>query len=162
MDLNQTQPNPGQEEAQAESLEKTNTAPAAPAEESPKKPRGKAAGGGNNNLYVFAALKQPQSFRLADGRVMTINGFPVSSLRQPGGGFFAGGKYGVTQVPAGQWEQVMKIYGQMKIFKSGLIFSAPSLERGQDMARERGSLRHGFEPIDPNSSRAKTQPNSRD
>jgi hypothetical protein len=46
----------------------------------------------------------------------------------------------------------------MKIFQNGLVFAAPSLERGKAMARERGGLRHGYEPVDPDSARAKTTP----
>ena len=64
----------------------------------------------------------------------------------------------MTKVPAEQWAQVKKIYGEMKIFRNGLVFDAATLERGKAMARERGGLRHGYEPVDPNSTRVKTQP----
>lgn len=108
--------------------------------------------------YVFANLQTGQKFTLPDGTVVTIDGMSVSSLKKPGGGFFVGGKYGVTPIPADQWAQIMKIYGKMKIFQSGLVFAASSMERGKAMARERGGLRHGYEPVDPNSDRAKTTP----
>ncbi|MDR2075637.1 MAG: hypothetical protein LBP61_01700 [Desulfovibrio sp.] len=137
-------------EKEAEALEKTNAA----AEEDLAAVPG--------DVYVFANLKQDQSFRLSDGEVVTIRGFTVSGLRKPGGGFFAGGKYGVTPVPEDKWREVMRVYGKMKIFLNGLVFDAPSLERGQAMARERGGLRHGYEPVDPESQRTKTSPKAED
>lgn len=117
-----------------------------------------AQGAGNNVVYVFANLQSGQSFKLPDGSTVTISGVPVSRLKGVDGQSFAGGKYGVTKVPAEQWAQVVKIYGKMKIFQNGLVFDAPTMERGKAMARERGGLRHGYEPVDPNSDRAKTKP----
>lgn len=108
--------------------------------------------------YVFANLQTGQKFTLPDGTVVTIDGMSVSNLKKPGGGFFAGGKYGVTPIPADQWKEIVRIYGKMKIFQNGLVFAAETMERGKAMARERGGLRHGFEPVDPNSERAKTKP----
>ena len=136
-------------EARAESLETTNTdtvdAPADPSQ-----------------VYVFANLKQAISFRLAKDEVVTIKGLPVSSLKKPDGGFFAGGKYGVTVIPARQWARIMELYGNMAIFLNGLVFAAVTLERGKAMARERGGLRYGYEPVDPESKRAKTFPKTED
>lgn len=113
---------------------------------------------GSEVVYVFANLQSGQSFKLSDGSTVTIAGVPVSRLKGVDGQSFAGGKYGVTKVPAEQWNEVMKIYGKMKIFVNGLVFAASSLERGKAMARERGGLRHGYEPVDPTSDRAKTTP----
>jgi hypothetical protein len=117
-----------------------------------------AASAGSDVVYVFANLQSGQSFKLPDGSTVTISGVPVSRLKGVDGQSFAGGKYGVTKVPAVQWAQIVKIYGKMKIFQNGLVFDAPTMERGKAMARERGGLRHGYEPVDPNSDRAKTTP----
>lgn len=108
--------------------------------------------------YVFANLQTGQKFTLPDGTVVTIDGVSVSNLKKPGGEFFAGGKYGVTPIPADQWKELVRVYGKMKIFQNGLVFAASSMERGKAMARERGGLRHGYEPVDPESNRAKTRP----
>lgn len=118
------------------------------------------SGAPENCVYVFANLHSGQSFTLPDGSIVTINGLPVSSLKGVDGQNFAGGKYGVTKVPAEQWEQVLRIYGKMRFFQSGLVFAAETLERGKAMARERGGLRHGYEPVDPN--KAKTTPKTED
>ncbi len=109
-------------------------------------------------VYVFANLESGQSFVLPSGEVVTIQGMSVSSLRRPEGGFYPGGKYGITPVDAAKWAEVVRVYGKMKMFESGLVFAAETIERGQAMARERGGLRHGFEPIDPTSRRVKTKP----
>jgi hypothetical protein len=119
---------------------------------------------GSDVVHVFANLQSGQSFRLPasaacpDGSSLTVSGLPVSRLKGLDGSSFAGGKYGLTKVPADQWAQILKIYGKMNIFRNGLVFAASSLERGKAMARERGGLRHGFEPVDPDSGRAKTRP----
>jgi len=115
--------------------------------------------GGANVVYVFANLPNAQSFKLGDGKVITITGMPISKLKTPGGGFFAGGKYGVTVVEnADDWKEVVRIYGNMSMFKNGIIFAASSLEEGKVMARRSGSLRHSFEPVDPGSKRTKSKP----
>ena len=117
-----------------------------------------AAATGSEVVSVFANLQTGQSFKLPDGSTVTISGVPVSNLKGIDGQNFAGGKYGVTKVPADQWAQIVKTYGGMKFFQSGLVFAAETMERGKAMARERGGLRHGYEPVDPNSDRAKTTP----
>jgi hypothetical protein len=149
-----------------EALEKTSAAPAAgsdqEAEALEKTNAEQAPEGSPGDLYVFANIQRGMSFKLPGGEVVTIRGFPVSGLKKPGGGFFAGGKYGVTAVPTDTWREVMRIYGKMRIFQSGLVFDAPTVERGEAMARERGGLRHGYEPVDPASSRTKTAPKTED
>lgn len=118
----------------------------------------------SGSVYVFANLQNGQSFKLPastdnpDGITVTIQGMPVSKLKGLDGQSFTGGKYGVTTIPAGQWNEVIRIYGKMKMFTNGLVFAAPSLERGKAMARERSGLRHGYEPVDPESNRTKSTP----
>lgn len=113
---------------------------------------------GDGSVYVFANLPSGQRFKLRDGSTVTIKGMPVSRLKRADGTSFAGGKYGITKVAADKWAQVVKMYGSMRFFRSGLVFAAETLESGMAMVRERGGLRHGYEPIDPTSSRAKTTP----
>jgi hypothetical protein len=152
---------PAAAEAGAEALEQNNadTRPMAEAEAEAGAEAPAAV------VYVFATLPGGQTFKLPEATAsgsVTIEGLPVSRLKGAGGQIFAGGKYGLTRVPAEQWAEVMKIYGRMKMFTNGLVFAAPSLERGQAMARERGGLRHGFEPVDPASDRTKTKPKTED
>ena len=117
---------------------------------------------GGNNVYVFANLPTDQSFKLGNGQIVTINGLSVSSLRRPDGGFYRGGKYGVTPINRDAWAEVVKVYGNMRMFKSGIVFAADTLERGQAMARERGDLRHGYEPVDPDGPKVKSKPHTKD
>jgi hypothetical protein len=135
--------------AKAEAMEKDNASIAAT-----------EGGTGGDVVYVLANLETGQSFRLSGGRTVTIEGMPVSNLKKPDGGFFPGGKYGVTKVDAAAWAEIVKTYGKMKMFVNKLVFAAPTLERGKAMARELGGLRHGLEPVDPNSSRVKSSPHS--
>ena len=109
-------------------------------------------------VYVFANLPSGQSFALPNGEVVTIEGMTIDNLR--GAATFAGGKYAVTPVSANNWKQIQKIYGEMRMFKSGLVFAADTIVNGEAMARERGGLRHGLEPVDPN--RPNTQPHEKE
>ena len=104
---------------------------------------------GRNTVFVFANLPHGQAFDLPHGRQVVLAGWPVSELLGPHGERLPGGEFGVTEVPADHWEEVTRLYGEMAVLKSGLIFAAPSLEDGQAMARERAALRHGLEPVDP-------------
>ena len=103
---------------------------------------------GRGTVFVFANLPHGQTFGLP-GRQVTVAGWPVSALRGPGGEALPGGRYGVTEIDAGDWAEIRRIYGAMRIFQSGLVFAAPSREAGQAMAAERAELRHGLEPVDP-------------
>lgn len=104
---------------------------------------------GRNTVFVFANLPHGQAFDLPQGRQVILEGWPVSELLGPHGERLPGGEFGVTEVPADHWEEVLRLYGEMTVLKSGLIFAASSPQEGQAMARERNGLRHGLEPVDP-------------
>lgn len=123
---------------------------------------GEAKTSSGSVVYVFANLQNGQRFRLPNGDEVRLEGFPVSGLKDSRGNAFAGGKYGVTEVSRDAWVEVTRIYGKMQMFQSGLVFAADSLENGKAMARERGGLRHGYEPVDPAGERAKSNPKSED
>lgn len=112
-----------------------------------------------NTVFVYANLPNGQSFHLP-GRVVTLKGFPVSRLLDVDGNQMPAGQYGVTELPADDWNAVQKIYGQMTLLKSDLIFVAPSREEGDAMAAERQGLRHGLEPVDPEGDETVTSPSS--
>ncbi len=113
---------------------------------------GNAASDGSsprNTVFVFVNLPHGQIFDLPQGRHVALAGWPVSQLLGPHGEHLPGGRYGLTEVPVDHWNEVLRLYGEMAVLKSGLIFAAPSRKEGEAMARERGGLRHGLEPVDP-------------
>jgi hypothetical protein len=106
---------------------------------------------------VMVALNYPQGikFALPGGRKVVING-NAAHLRNREKGILPVGAFGLTNVPADDWEYIKKFYGGMEIFKSGLIFAQTSAAKAKDEAAEKESLRHGREPVDP--ERTNTEP----
>ena len=79
---------------------------------------------GPGYVTVFANLHNAHEFNLPDGSVLTIKGYPVSRLVGPDGQALPGGVYGETYgVKAEDWEYVLKTYGDMDMFKNGLVFA---------------------------------------
>lgn len=107
---------------------------------------------GRDSLFVFANLPHGQSFSLPGGREVTLAGHPVSQLLAPSGEALPGGEYGVSEISASDWSEILRLYGDLAVLKSGLIFTATSRKEGQAMARERKTLRHGLEPVNPEST----------
>lgn len=136
-----------QADFEASQLDKNNSGPTRMSENS-----------GNDVVYVFANLPNSQSFKIGDDTVINVQGMSVSNLTKPDGSFYSGGKFGVTTVKRDDWLEVERIYGQMRMFQSKIIFAADTLEEGNARARELGGLRHGFEQVDPNSTRVKSIP----
>jgi hypothetical protein len=99
---------------------------------------------------VVVALNHPQGihFTLPEGKRVTIQG-NASPLRGKGKGTLPIGAYGLTTVAADDWAAIEKIYGNMEIFKNGLIFARSSLGLAEGEAAEKEELRHGREPVDP-------------
>ena len=93
-------------------------------------------------------------FALPDGRRVLVNG-NAASLRGKEKGILPVGAYGLTMVPAADWEYIKKTYGGMEIFQHGLIFASERKADAADEAAEKAELRHGIEPIDPESTATK-------
>lgn len=107
------------------------------------------------DMFVFANLQTGQRFTLANGKQVVFNGVPVTDLVGRDGNFIPGGKFGVTKVSAEDWDEIKQTYGEMAMFKNGLVFAAKTMDEGQSKALERSGLRHGFEQIDPNTRKTK-------
>lgn len=90
-------------------------------------------------------------FAMPDGRKVIVNG-NAASLRGKEKGVLPVGAYGLTMVPASDWEYIRKTYGGMEIFQHGLIFAAGRKADAADEAAEKAELRHGIEPVDPEST----------
>ena len=113
-------------------------------------------------VYVYANLPSGQIFTLPGGVTVAIKGVPASLLRGPDGERLKGGKYGVTRVKRADWEAVLRLYGGMGLFREGLIFAANGEYDGAKEAEVRRDMRHGLEPLDPESRKVKTRPASRE
>lgn len=99
---------------------------------------------------VWVALNHPWGLVFdVGGKSVTLEGAPVSKLRNGEGQHLFGGLFGFTEVNTNVWEAIHSLYGQMSLFQSGRLFAAPTRESVEAMARERSELRHGFEPVDP-------------
>jgi len=102
---------------------------------------------------VVVALNHPNGikFALKDGRQVVING-NATHLRGRETGVLPVGRYGLTLVKAEEWEEILRTYGQMDVFKKNLIFSRPRKAEAEDQAEEMKETRHGREPVDPTTT----------
>lgn len=103
---------------------------------------------------VVVSLKHPQGIRfdLSGKRSVVIDGNAVH-LRGKDKGVIPCEGFGMTIVAKADWEEIKKLYGGMRIFKSGLIFASEDIQRAADEADEKdGDLKSGFEPIDPQAA----------
>lgn len=103
----------------------------------------------SNNTYVVVCLKHPQGikFKLPNdtsvviaGNAMHLRGHKAPVL--PSGGF------GMTTILKEDWEYIKKTYGNMQIFKTGLIFANADTASAESQANEHNEIKSGFEPID--------------
>ena len=98
---------------------------------------------------VCVALNRPLGliFTLPDGREVEIKG-NGESLRGQEMGILKPGSYGLTIIKADDWEQIVKIYGHLKIFQNGFCFATRKKADTQEEAENRDDLRNGLEPVD--------------
>lgn len=77
------------------------------------------------------------------------------NLRGKAAGVLPLGAYGITMnVPKEAWEQIASVYKDDARFKNGLIF-ATTANKARSEAKERKSLRNGFEPIEAKDVKVK-------
>ena len=127
--------------------EKQTSAPLGGASDAARSARDTAA-----RNTVLVALNHPQGidFELADGRRVRIAG-NAAGLRGREKGVLPVGAYGLTEIPAADWEAVTARYGDMPVFASGLIFAARSSDEAGAEAADKAALRHGREPVNPDA-----------
>lgn len=58
---------------------------------------------------------------------------------------------GLTKVPRDFWEAWVKDHEDFAPYKKGLVFASDKKKKALDEAKEKESLIHGLEPIDPAS-----------
>lgn len=101
------------------------------------------------NECIIVCLKHPQGikFNLPNKRSIIING-NATHLRGNRAPILPQGGYGMTTINKDDWEYIKKTYGNMNIFKSGLIFANADAASAESQAKEYDEIKSGFEPID--------------
>lgn len=88
------------------------------------------------------------------GKKIKING-SNENLRGEKEGILAIGKFGESIIDRQDWEEIVRQYGNMTIFKNGLIFAQSDTASARAKAKELKDTRHGLEPIDPEKTVSK-------
>lgn len=112
-------------------------------------------------VTVFCNLPNGITFQVPGGENVTFTGTPVSALVGLDGKTLPAGQYGKTRrVPVDTWEYVRKTYKDMELFKANpqLIFAEPDLETGEEKAADLAGTLHGFEQVDPLSTKTTPEP----
>lgn len=86
-----------------------------------------------------------------------INGNATHLRGKERAGALPVGAFGMTVIPAEDWEAIKERYGRMRIFKSGLIFASCDRESAQKETEDRKELRNGFEPVDVDNPKRGSQ-----
>lgn len=101
-------------------------------------------------VTVLFRSRISQSFRLSNGKVVTLNGNAVYLANAQGGALPAGG-YGVTVLDAADWKRVKEEFGKVYApwFASGRIKEAKSEAKGVNFAIDHADDKTGNDPVDP-------------
>ena len=100
------------------------------------------------------------SFNLPNGKRLTFNGYPVSSLVGPDGEALPAGKYGVTNgVSREDWEWIRKTYAECAFFAPGreLLLATDKPEEARAMLKDHADVRHGLEQVDVTATPTKSE-----
>lgn len=99
------------------------------------------------NDKVVVCLKHPQGIEfLLENKSVVIKG-NASHLKGLKTGILPDGGFGMTTINKEDWEYIKKIYGGLKIFKSGLIFAATDIKSAEQQSKEYDEIQSGLEPI---------------
>ncbi len=120
-----------------------------------KKKRVRNSKNNKEQVYVFYNSPTGIKFRLAENKVVEIQGASLSELYTPTGTRMSVGKFGITPIAREDYEQIEKLYGSMKIFESGRIFASNSENYGKDRAKEQENQLNGNEQIDISKTHTK-------
>nr|DAN96703.1 MAG TPA: hypothetical protein [Caudoviricetes sp.] len=90
----------------------------------------------------------------ANGKKIKING-QNENLRGEKEGILAVGKFGQSIIDRKDWEEIVRIYRNMMIFRSGLIFAMNDTASANAKAKECEDMRHGLEPVDTSKTATK-------
>lgn len=102
---------------------------------------------GKDTVTVALNRAQGVKFILGDGRRVEVFGNAVHLRGKEMGELPTGGAFGLTTIPAEDWEEIRRRYGDTRLFTSGRIFAQATRANVLAQARERADTRHGLEPF---------------
>lgn len=102
---------------------------------------------GKDTVTVALNRAQGIKFILGDGRRVEIFGNAVHLRGKEMGELPTGGAFGLTTIPAEDWEEIVRRYGDTKLFASGRIFAQSSRSNVLAQTRDHADTRHGLEPF---------------
>lgn len=107
----------------------------------------------DTKVVVCLNLAHSLVFDIRDKKIK-ING-SNENLRGANEGILAIGKFGESIIDRQDWEEIVRQYGNMTIFKNGLIFAQNDSASAKAKAQELKDTRHGLEPVDPKNTTTK-------
>lgn len=90
-------------------------------------------------------FKVPDSHGIEQNIIIRGN---AGNLKGKASGIIPIGAYGITVVDADAWAYIEKNYKDAPYIRNGLMFASKS-KNARAAIKERTGLRHGFEPVDP-------------
>lgn len=107
----------------------------------------------DTKVVVCLNLAHSLVFDVGDKKIK-ING-SNENLRGANEGILSIGKFGESIIDRQDWEEIVRQYGNMTIFKNGLIFAQNDTSSARAKAKELKDTRHGLEPVDPKRTTTK-------
>ena len=107
----------------------------------------------DTKVVVCLNLAHSLVFDVGDKKIK-ING-SNENLRGANEGILSIGKFGESIIDRQDWEEIVRQYGNMTIFKNGLIFAQNDTASARAKAKELKDTRHGLEPVDPKRTTTK-------
>lgn len=107
----------------------------------------------DTKVVVCLNLAHSLVFDVGDKKIK-ING-SNENLRGANEGILSIGKFGESIIDRQDWEEIVRQYGNMTIFRNGLIFAQNDTASARAEAKELKDTRHGLEPVDPKRTTTK-------
>lgn len=107
----------------------------------------------DTKVVVCLNLAHSLVFDVGDKKIK-ING-SNENLRGANEGILSIGKFGESIIDRQDWEEIVRQYGNMTIFKNGLIFAQNDTASARAKEKELKDTRHGLEPVDPKRTTTK-------
>lgn len=107
----------------------------------------------DTKVVVCLNLAHSLVFDVGDKKIK-ING-SNENLRGANEGILSIGKFGESIIDRQDWEEIVRQYGNMTIFRNGLIFAQNDTASARAKAKELKDTRHGLEPVDPKRTTTK-------